>query len=304
VSSRQVAYVLAPRINAGSRMGNAEQGLRLLEAREPAEARDLAQSLDDDNQLRRQRDEEALAEATGRVERELGKDCASILLWSEHWHPGVIGIVASRLVDRFHRPAVLVRLDGERGRGSGRSVAGLDLNAVLAECDDLLEAHGGHAFAAGLTVHRSRLPELRERLERLVAERLPAGARAALPEVDADVGLAECDLRLVEWLERLEPHGLGNPEPLFQVRDVTVDSVATMGGRDGQGQGRHLRLRVHDATGQAEAVGFGLGGRAQEVRGARRCALAFWPMRNEWRGETRVQLKVKEMEAAGPEGRP
>ncbi len=304
VTSRQVAFVLAPRINAGSRMGNAEQGLRLLEAREPTEARDLAQSLDDDNQQRRRHDEEALAEAAQRVEHELGKDCASILLWSEHWHAGVIGIVASRLVDRFHRPAVLVRLDGERGRGSGRSVPGLDLNAVLAECSDLLEAYGGHAFAAGLTVHRSRLPELRERLERLVGERLPAGARAPLPEIDAEVTLADCDLGLVGWLERMSPHGLGNQEPLFQVTDLTVDSVSTMGPRDERGQGLHLRLQVHDATGGAEAVGFGLGARAREVRGAARCALAIWPMRNEWRGETRVQLKVKEMDVVERAGRP
>jgi single-stranded-DNA-specific exonuclease len=297
VTSRQVAFVLAPRINAGGRMGNAEQGLRLLEAREPTEARDLAQSLEDDNQLRRRYDEDALTEAAQRVRTELGwPNCSSILLWSDLWHPGVLGIVASRLVEQFHRPAVLVRLDGERGRGSGRSVPGLDLNAVLAECGDLLEAYGGHAFAAGLTVQRSRLPELRERLERLVGERLPADARAPLPEIDADVTLADCDLGLVGWLERMSPHGLGNQEPLFQVADLTVDSVSTMGARDEQGQGRHLRLQVHDGTGSAEAVGFGLGTRAKEVGPAERHALAFVPTRNEWRGKTHVQLKVREVD--------
>ena len=289
VTSRQVAFVLAPRINAGGRMGNAEQGLRLLLARDDAEARDLAQSLEEDNQRRRKYDEDALAEATQRVEHELGwPECASILLWSEHWHAGVIGIVASRLVERFHRPALLVALDGERGRGSGRSVPGLDLNAVLAECGDLLEAYGGHAFAAGLTVHRSRLPELRERLERLVGERLSVDARVPpSDEIDADVKLADCDLELVDWLERMSPHGLKNPEPLFLATDLTVKSATTVG------QGRHLRLQVHDDTGSVEAIGFGLGERVDEVRGARRCKLAFVPTRNEWRGETRVQLKVK-----------
>lgn len=299
VTSRQVAFLLAPRINAGGRMGNAAQGLWLLDAREPAEARDLAQSLEDDNQRRRKYDQDALAEAAQRVEHELGwPGCASILLWSEHWHAGVLGIVASRLVERFHRPAVLVRLDGERGRGSGRSVPGLDLNAVLAECSDLLEAYGGHAFAAGLTVHRSRLPELRERLERLVGERLPADARAPLPEIDADVKLADCDLGFVDWLERMSPHGLGNPEPLFRATDLAVDSVSTVG------EGRHLRLRVKDDTGSAEAIGFDLGVRADEVRGAKRCALAFVPTRNEWRGEARVQLKVREVDVVQPVDRP
>ena len=288
VTSGQVAFVLAPRINAGGRMGNAEQGLRLLLARDAAEARDLAQSLEDDNQRRRKYDEEALAEAAQRVESELGwPDCASILLWSESWHAGVIGIVASRLVERFQRPAVLVALDGERGRGSGRSLPGLDLNAVLADCSDLLEAYGGHAFAAGLTVHRSRLPELRERLERLVGERLSADACVPRLTIDADVNLAECDFGLVDWLERMSPHGLDNPEPLFQAADLAVESVTTVG------QGRHLRLSVRDGTGSAEAIGFGLGARAEEVGRAGRCTLAFVPTRNEWMGETRLQLKVR-----------
>jgi single-stranded-DNA-specific exonuclease len=288
VTSGQVAFVLAPRINAGGRMGNAEQGLRLLLARDAAEAKDLAQSLEDDNELRRRYDEDALSEAAGRVESELGwPDCASILLWSERWHPGVIGIVASRLVERFQRPAVLVALQGERGRGSGRSLPGLDLNAVLGECADLLEAYGGHALAAGLTVRRSRLPELRERLDRLVRERIPAEAFVPRFTIDADVRLNECDLSLVDWIERMSPHGLDNPEPLFQAADLAVDAVTTVG------QGRHLRLQVRDATGTAEAIGFGLGERAQEVERARRCALAFVPTRNEWMGETRVQLKVK-----------
>jgi single-stranded-DNA-specific exonuclease len=288
VTSGQVAFVLAPRINAGGRMGNAEQGLRLLLARDAAEARDLAQSLEDDNQLRRRYDEEALTEAAQRVETELGwPDCASILLWSERWHAGVIGIVASRLVERFQRPALLVAIDGERGRGSGRSLPGLDLNAVLAECADLLEAYGGHAFAAGFTVQRSRLPELRERLERLVRERLPADACVPRLTIDADLQLVDCDLRLVEWLERMSPHGLDNPEPLFQATGLTVDSATTVG------EGRHLRLHVRDATGSAEVIGFGLGARAEEVRRAQRCTLAFVPTRNEWRGEVRIQLKVQ-----------
>ncbi|HVP15555.1 MAG TPA: DHHA1 domain-containing protein, partial [Terriglobales bacterium] len=214
-------------------------------------------------------------------------DCSCILLWSERWHPGVIGIVASRLVERFQRPVVLVALDGERGRGSGRSLPGLDLNAVLGECADLLDAWGGHAFAAGLTVQRGRLPELRERLDRLVRERLPVEAFVPRITIDADVSLNECDLALLDWVDRTAPHGLGNPEPLFQAADLMVDGVSTVG------QGRHLRLQVRDGTGSAQAIGFGLGERANEIARARRCSLAFALTRNEWLGESRVQLKVK-----------
>ena len=288
ITSGQVAFVLAPRINAAGRMGNAEQGLRLLLAREPHEARAIADSLEEDNLRRRGFDEQALTDAAARVETELGwPNCSSILLWSNDWHPGIIGIVASRLVERFQRPTVLVALDGDRGRGSGRSVPGLDLNDVLGHCADLLEAYGGHAFAAGLTVARERLPELRERLEGLVRERLTPESCVPQMTIDGELRLGDCDLTLVEWLERMSPHGLDNPEPLFRSGEVVVESVSAVGG------GKHLRLAVRDASGKAEAIGFGLGDRAREIAGTRRCELAFLPVRNEWMGETRVQLKVK-----------
>lgn len=288
ITSGQIAFVLAPRINAAGRMGNAEQGLRLLLSREEPEARVLAESLEEDNLLRRQHDEEALAEATRMVESELAwPECSSIVLWSERWHPGVIGIVASRLVERFHRPALLIALDGDRGRGSGRSLPGLDLNQLLGSCQDLLESYGGHAFAAGLSIRRDRLPELRRRLEGLASERLLPEDRVPRLLVDDEVAFADCRLPVVEWLERMSPHGLGNPEPVFMAPGVAVESAQAVGG------GKHLRLTVRDRTGSAEAIGFGLGDQAIRVYQARRCDLAFVPCRNEFMGETRVQLRVK-----------
>jgi single-stranded-DNA-specific exonuclease len=288
ITSGQVAFVLAPRINAAGRMGNAEQGLRLLLAREASEARACAESLEEDNERRRRFDEVALVEAAQRVETELGwPDCSSILLWSEQWHPGVIGIVASRLVERFQRPTVLVSLDGDRGRGSGRSLPGLDLNHLLSQCDDLIEGYGGHAFAAGLTVRRERLPELRVRIERLVREQLSPDDCVPRLNLDADVRLSECDLDLVEWLERLSPHGLDNAEPVFCAREVALTQVGAVGG------GKHLRLAVKDGTGSAEAIGFGMGARAAELTRDGRYDLAFVPTRNDWMGQTRVQLKLK-----------
>jgi single-stranded-DNA-specific exonuclease len=288
ISSGQIAFVLAPRINAAGRMGNAEQGLRLLLSREESEARDIANSLEEDNLLRRQHDEEALGEAAQMVESELGwPDCSAIVLWSERWHPGVIGIVASRLVERFHRPTVLVALDGDRGRGSGRSLTGLDLNQLLGSCQDLLDSYGGHAFAAGLSVQRGRLPELRERVDRLVRERLSPEDRVPRLLVDDEIPIGDCRLPLVEWLERMSPHGLGNPEPVFMAPGVQVESAQAVGG------GKHLRLGVRDASGAAEAIGFGMGDQAMRLFQARRCDLAFVPCRNEFMGETRVQLRVK-----------
>lgn len=288
VTSGQVAFVLAPRINAAGRMGDAGQAIRLLLSRDEGEARACADSLEDDNDRRRSFDEKATLEATALVERELGwPECSSILLWSEDWHPGVMGIVASRLVERFQRPTLLVSLDGGRGRGSGRSLPGLDLTRVLDGCGDLLEAYGGHALAAGVTVTADRLPELRERFERLVRERLRPGDLVRRIEFDAALTLAECDLGLVEWIDRLAPHGLDNPEPVYHIAQATVSSASVVGG------GKHLRLALRDDTGTAEAIGFGFGPQADAVRRAGRCALLFTPTRNEWNGTARVQLKLK-----------
>jgi single-stranded-DNA-specific exonuclease len=288
ISGGQVAFVLAPRLNAAGRMGNAEQGVRLLLARDAGEAADCAQSLEEDNTRRRRFDEEALVEAAQRVESELGwPDCASILMWSDDWHPGVIGIVASRLVERFQRPTLLIAMDGERGRGSGRSLPGLDLHQLLGDCGDLLLAHGGHAFAAGLSVERAQLQALAERFDRLVRERTSPDARVPRLEVDDDLHLGQCDLNLVEWLERLSPYGLDNAEPLYRSRNLLVDQAATVGG------GRHLKLRLRDATGSVDAIGFHMGERLREVGPAGRCEVAFAPTRNEWMGQTRIQLKLK-----------
>ena len=288
ITSGHVAFVLAPRINAAGRMGNAEQGLRLLLARDQDEAETIARSLEEDNLQRRKHDEKVLHEAIRQVEEEVGyPDCSSILLWSDHWHPGVIGIVASRLVERLQRPTILVAIDGEKGRGSGRSLPGLDLTRLLDGCGDLLLAHGGHAFAAGLTVRRERLPELRQRLESLVREQSRPDQFVQRLELDADLRAADCDMDLVEWLERMAPHGLDNPEPVFRMHDARLEQVQEVGA------GRHLRLRARDDSGEVEAIGFGMGERARTLARAGRADLAFVPTRNEWSGEARVQLKLK-----------
>ena len=288
ISGGQVAFLLAPRINAAGRMGSASQALRLLFARDAEEARACAQSLDEDNLRRRALDETVEREATERVERELGwPDCASIMLWSERWHPGVLGIVASRLVERFQRPAILASIQGEWARGSGRSVAGLDLTRVLAGCHDLLEAYGGHAYAAGLTVARQNLEAVRARVEALARASLDLESCVPRLTVDADLPFAACDQRLIEWLEQLPPHGLDNPEPTFRAEDARIDSWSRVG------NGKHLRLWLRDASGVVEGIGFGLGERNLEVSPGGSCAVAYVPQRNEWMGETRVQLKVK-----------
>jgi single-stranded-DNA-specific exonuclease len=290
ITGGQVAFQLAPRMNAAGRMGSAEPALDLLFTREVDEGRSLAAGLDIDNQRRREEDERVENESAAQVENTLGwPDCGGIVLWSEGWHPGVLGIVASRLVERYYRPTVLLAPDGATARGSGRSVPGIDLVGLLGECHDLLLGYGGHSHAAGLTISREMLPALRERFDRLVRRTLDPATFGPSLTLDDELPLGACDLELVGWLERLPPFGLGNGEPTFRALEVAVDSVSRVGG------GRHLKFRARDESGGAEAIAFHSGERADELAKAGRCAIAFVPQRNEWMGESRVQLKIKAM---------
>jgi single-stranded-DNA-specific exonuclease len=166
-------------------------------------------------------------------------------------------------------------------------VAGLDLTQLLAKCDDLLEGYGGHAYAAGLTIARERLPEFRRRVEAEVRSRLDPSAFAPRLTLDAELRFSECDARLLEWLERLPPHGTENSEPVFLAAEVAVDAISRVG------NGKHLKFRAHDAWGTADAIGFGLGDQAEALGAAGHCALAFIPQRNDWQGQSRLQLKVR-----------
>ena len=288
VTDSHVGFVLAPRMNAAGRMGSAEQALRLLFARDLGEGRACAESLEEENTRRRELDERAARNAGERVLAELGwPNCASIMLWSETWHPGVLGIVASRMVDRFQRPALLASVTNGVGRGSGRSAGGLHLTRVLEDCSDLLDSWGGHAFAAGFTARAERLPELRERFERLVGERLDTDKCVPRLALDADLELSECDDLLTDWMGRIAPHGLENPEPVFRARNVTVESWQRVG------DGRHVRATVRDRTGRADVIGFGIAEQAEAALRQRQCDIAFVPVRNEWMGHSRLQLRLR-----------
>ncbi|NOT34987.1 MAG: single-stranded-DNA-specific exonuclease RecJ [Candidatus Eisenbacteria bacterium] len=288
-----VAFMLAPRINAAGRMGHADQALELLFARDEVEGRRLAEVLERENQKRRKFDESAAREASERVVSQLGwPGPASLVLWDEHWHPGVVGIVASRLVERFQRPALLVALDGDLGRGSARTTGGIDLTEILAGCDDLLATWGGHAAAAGFTLRRDQLVPFRTRVESLVAARLDPEACVPRVDHDAELTLAECSLELIEWIDRMAPFGLANPEPHFLIRGVTIDQLGRVG------DGRHLKLQIRDGAAALEAIGFGLGETAAGIARGARVDLVAVPTRNEWNGTTRLQLRVRALRPA------
>jgi len=253
VTARHVGFSLAPRLNAAGRLGDAAVGVTLLTTDDAAEADAIASQLDRENQQRRALCDQILAQAIEQVESARLQEGPAIVLASEGWHPGVIGIVASQLVERYYRPVVLMAVEHGTAKGSARSIERFHLVDALAQCTDLLDRFGGHAMAAGLTANAERLSEFSERFRAVAATRLTPQDFIPVLRVDAEVSLAAVTEALSEQLQRLAPFGMGNREPVFATRGLTAVTTRVMG------DGQHLRLGVTDGHALAEAVGFRLG---------------------------------------------
>jgi single-stranded-DNA-specific exonuclease len=291
VESGHVAYILAPRINAAGRLGNAESGVRLLLSTDASEATTIAEGLEEDNTTRKKIDESTLEEALGQLKAAGEPLPPAIVLWSDRWHPGVLGIVASRLMERFHRPTILVAADHEEGKGSGRSIPGFDLCQALQECRSYLVGFGGHSYAAGLTIRQEHLPAFREALCRVVAARLVPDDYVPKLSIDGPLPLNACDESLVRFLDRLSPFGIGNQEPLFIADDVQLAAPPAVVSRN------HLKLSVRQNGREIDCIGFGMGHLAGAIRnGAGRLAIAFVPTLNVWQNRSRLQLKLRDVQ--------
>jgi len=287
VTAGQLGYRIGPRINAAGRIGESADALRLLLTEDPAEAEGLAASLDEINTRRRDEDERTLQEALGQLEESYdpARDYG-VVLASEGWHPGVIGIVASRVVERIHRPVVLLALDGAQGRGSARSIPGFHLYEALVECADHLGRYGGHSQAAGMDVSRAAVPAFREAFNRVARARLSGEQLRPALRPDLELTLPDVDLQLVHWMRYLGPHGIGNPGPLFLSRGVALDAPKVVGDR-------HVKTRIVRDAHRLDAIGFGLSDRySVEALAAGRHDVLFRLERNEWQGRATPQAKL------------
>lgn len=290
IRAGHLGYQIGPRLNAVGRIGDAIDGLRLLLTDDPVEAERLARHLNRLNEQRQAMDQQmldqALEQMTGFPELE---KMAGLVLAADGWHPGVVGIVASRVVERYGRPTFMIALEGEVGKGSGRSVRGFNLHDALTGCDDLLERYGGHAMAAGLTIRRENLPRFRERFAELAAAEL--GTEDVGPEqrVDLILNLSEATQELEKLCRYLEPCGMGNPTPVFGARDIRFEEPRRVGNG-------HLKglFRMGDAC--LPVIGFSWADRAPWVSGGPVHA-AFKLETNEYLG--RVSLQARLM-ALGP----
>ena len=296
IGAGQVSHVLAPRLNAVGRLGAAARGVRLLLAETAAEAESLAKESDEENRARQHLDRDTLQQALADLERWYDPTRHfGVVLVGAGWHPGVIGIVASRVVERIHRPVVMVSLDTAtgRGRGSARSIPRFDLYGAIHACAGLLERYGGHHQAAGLELRAERLDAFRDAFNEQ--------ARAALahedlrPELklDLELRLGDATADLARLLRHLGPFGIGNPAPVFCARAVRV-----LGYPREVGEG-HIKLRLQQDGVELPAIGFRLAERLREVDVARGpIDIAYQLQENHWNGRTELQAKLLDMRAA------
>lgn len=289
VSAGIVAFNLAPRMNAAGRLGRADLALNLLQTTDQAEAAAIAAELSRLNAQRQQLEDEILAQARLEAERTLQPGDKAIVVAGEGWHSGVIGIVASRLVEEYSLPAVVISLEGGEGHGSCRSVPGLNIYEALSKCADDLLGFGGHSGAAGLTIAADKIDEFRRHLCTVLDGMISAADLVPTMQIDLTTDLASLSEHVVHDLALLEPFGCDNPQPLFAVTDLEVVGAR----RVGKDQS-HLKLEVQRDGRVMEAIGFGLGDWADLLD--KYCGLidlAFVPEINEWRDRRCLQLQVK-----------
>jgi single-stranded-DNA-specific exonuclease len=292
IDERAVGFGLAPRINAAGRLYRADAALELILTEDRVRGAQIAEELDRANGERRHTEHAIRHEAEAQIGQlsEHGA-CAAYVLAGDGWHPGVIGIVASRLVERHRRPVVLVALDGDRGRGSGRSFDGYDLLAGLTACGEHLERYGGHSVAAGVELERGSLAAFADALDRHATIALSPEDMFARERVDAVVGGTQLGMELAEELAMLAPFGRGNPAVSLMVRDAVLRDVRPMG------EGKHARFTIESDGVHARAVAFGCDGKLGVGDGERLDA-TFALEVNEWRGVSEPRLVLRHAQPA------
>jgi single-stranded-DNA-specific exonuclease len=294
LDSFHVGFLLAPRLNACGRMGHARLAVEMLTSASEAKAKEIAAYLDAQNHARQAIEKQILEQALEQVAAN-GWDADSqraLVLGAENWHPGVIGIVASRIVERFHRPTVMLAINNGHAQGSARSISGFHLARALEACHDCLETHGGHEMAAGLKLQTARLDDFRAAFCAHAGQELTEDMLVSEIKIDAVAELRQITLGLLGDLARLGPFGHGNRRPLFVCRKVSVVSPPRRVGKASQ----HLQMQVRQADQCIKCIAFGQGDLADKLPPGTQIDVAVEPSINEYNGRTSVQLEIKDLQ--------
>lgn len=291
LDTKKIVFSIGPRINAAGRMGDASTAVKLLIAKDEPEAKLMARELESINAKRRNTDITTMNEAVEQIEEQLNMDrISALVLFNPDWHLGVIGIVASRLVDLYHRPTIMLSEVDGKIKGSARSIRGFNIYEAILECDDLLEQFGGHEYAAGLTLKNGVLKEFRKRMNSKAVEELSGSSFEAELLVDAEINLSEIDGKFWKLLHQFQPFGPGNTKPLFASRGLSKVGVPTIVGNG------HLKLRLKQEDSPIfDAIGFNMHDLMPIVRDEKKFDIAYELEENTWNGNTTIQIHLRDI---------
>ena len=290
ITSGFISFILGPRINASGRMDTAETALNLLMSRDEESALEFARAIETLNRQRQKIEEGIMEEARDLIAREINfKEHKIIVIAKEGWHQGVLGIVASKLADKFYRPTIVISKNGKLCKGSGRSIKNFHLFEALLECKDCLREFGGHSHAVGLIITDNNIEEFRAKINRLAKEKMTLEDLLPSLDVDMELTLSQINEDIVEKFEGLEPFGTANPEPLFYTRNLKARGEPQVLARE------TLKFWVTDGNVTVEAIGFGMAGFKESLLNAESFELVYTPRIDNWSGEGRLILESKDI---------
>jgi len=288
LTTQHIGFRLAPRLNAVGRMADATDAVDLLLTDDPEQAMRLALKLEGHNRERQHEQELIFCDVLAMISQEVDLDTEPVIvLGSDKWHVGVVGIVASKVVERFHRPAFLMSREGDTFRGSARSVEGFHVAAALRSCSDLLIRYGGHALAGGFTLPAGKLPDFRRCLNEIARRSLRPQQLQPSVNIDCEVDIEDVEPELVECLSQMQPFGNANPAPVLASPNVEVADVRRVGNEDA-----HLKLLAGEGHRVFDCIGFGLGGEARWIERGCRVDIAYTPEFNVFNGHVAIQLRL------------
>lgn len=290
LTADMVSFILGPRINASGRMDSAEVSFKLLLTEDPKDAQEFAEILERYNRQRQQAEAKILEEALSLIEKEIDfRHQKVIVLASKNWHEGVLGIAAAKLTDRFNRPTILISLNSELCKGSARSVKNFHLFNALRDCKVALHSFGGHAHAAGILIHRDKIADFKEKINRCAQEKLTWEDILPSIDIDAELKLEDLDFATIRDLEKLQPFGTANPIPLFYTRDLKLKNPPQVLSRS------TLKFWVSDGRIVLPAIGFGLAALRDNLLKASSFDLVYHPRIDRWGSQTEVVLEVEDI---------
>ena len=288
IDSMAISFGVAPRINACGRMGHAEKALQLFLSKNINEVNQLTKELNEFNRIRQETEKNIYEEAIMQINKRQLEKKNTLVVAGENWHHGVIGIVASKITEKYYKPSILLCYEGELAKGSGRSISGFDLHEALMKCTDTIEKFGGHSMAIGITIKREMVEEFSNEVEQ-IAHNMHIEEIVPIIQIDGKIELNNISKEMVASLKDLEPFGEGNKTPIFAIRNLKIDSIRALS------EGKHLKLTLKENNIMISAIGFNMGELVQEYKIGDKVDLVGILEINSFNGVDTIQLNIKDI---------